>query len=48
MSPAPGIKISRGRGQRVKAFLLGWNGDLKNRSFKTFDRKILNWSAAHI
>jgi hypothetical protein len=27
-------------GQRVKAFLLRWNVDLKNRSFKTVDRKI--------
>jgi hypothetical protein len=42
MSPSPGIKFSRGLGQRVvKTFLLRWNVDLKNRSFKTVDRKIL-------
>jgi hypothetical protein len=40
MSPAQGIKLSRGPGQRVKAFLFRWNVDLKNRSFETVDRKI--------
>jgi hypothetical protein len=40
MSPEPEIEFSRGRGQLVKAFLLQWNVDLKNRSFKTVDQKI--------
>jgi hypothetical protein len=43
MGPAPGIKFSRGPGQRVKAFLLLSNVDLKNGSFI---RKIFNRSAA--
>jgi hypothetical protein len=40
MSPTPGIKFSRGPGQRVKAFLLRWNVDLKKCSLKTVDWKI--------
>jgi hypothetical protein len=34
MSLALGIIISRGLGPWVKAFLLLWNVDLKNQSFK--------------
>jgi hypothetical protein len=32
-------KFNCGQGQWVKAFLLRWNVDLKNRNFKTVDQK---------
>jgi hypothetical protein len=37
---APGIKFSRGPRQRVKASLLQWNVDLKNRIFKTVFKQV--------
>jgi hypothetical protein len=48
MSPALGIKFSRGPGPQVKACLLLWNIDLKTIALKQLIRKNLNMSAAHI
>jgi hypothetical protein len=48
MSPLPGIKFSRGPGQRVKAFLLRWNVDLKIVALKRLIGKYFNRLAAHI
>jgi hypothetical protein len=45
MSPSLGIKFSRCAGQRVKAFLLRLNVDLKNHSFKTIDWKNFKYSS---
>jgi hypothetical protein len=38
-------KFNRGPGQQVKALLLQMNFDLKNRSFKTVDRKHFKYSS---
>jgi hypothetical protein len=49
MSTTQGIKFSRDPGQRVKAFLLLWNVDFKNRCFKTVDqKKILQVSGSNL
>jgi hypothetical protein len=48
MSLASGIKFSRGPGQRVKAFLLRWNVDLKIVALKQLIRKFFNRSTARI
>jgi hypothetical protein len=42
------IKRMSGPGQLVIEFLLRWNVDLKNRSFKMVDQKIFKQSAAYI